>query len=171
MATYVKKDYNYRVYDFKSVGQTLTKYKQDNRLEKSDIQVTPVGIKTPVQLSTNGEGLLQMHYNLGDQLKDNFRNLLLTNHGERLGFYDYGANLKELVFELGQENFDGLAIMRIKNAVEKYMPFIALGTFEPFNKKDETSQELAAVGVKIGYSIPAAQIFDQQIEVIIWSGG
>ena len=32
------------------------------------------------------------------QLADNFRNLIMTNHGERLGRYNYGANLNSLIF-------------------------------------------------------------------------
>ena len=36
----------------------------------------------------------------------NFRNMLMTNHGERLGRFDYGANLLPLAFELATEDGD-----------------------------------------------------------------
>ncbi|MAF25531.1 hypothetical protein CL634_08170 [bacterium] len=171
MATYERKDYNYRVYDFKSVGQSLEAYKESNRLLSTDIVKRPIGIKTPVALSYGNTGLLEMHLDLQNQIRDNFRNLLLTNHGDRLGLYDFGANLKSLVFELGNSEFDTMAIIRIKSAVAKYMPFISLETFEPFDKKEETSQDLACVGLRIKYAVPAAKMINQQIEVIIWTAG
>ncbi len=171
MSTYERKDYNYRVYDFKSVGEKLEQYKQARRLTTVDMTRQPIGIKTPVELSYGEAGLLAMHYELGDQIKDNFRNMLLTNHGERLGHYDFGANLTELAFELGNENFDTEAMMRIKDTVEKYMPFVILENFEPFRRMMETSNDLAVVGMRVTYSVPAARLTAQQIEVIIYAAG
>lgn len=171
MATYERKDYNYRTYDFKSVGENVTQYKQSRRLEAKDFSRKPIGIRTPVELSYGEAGLLAMHFNLGDQIKDNLRNLLLTNHGERLGHYDYGANLQELAFELGSSDFDTEAMMRIKDAVGKFMPFIILQEFEPFQKLDSTSNELAVVGIRIKYNSPAAKLTTQMIEVIIYAAG
>ena len=171
LSTYERKDYNYKVYDFKSVGQRLTEFKQSRRLTSTDFSRRPVGIKTPVALSYGEAGLLAMHYELGDQIKDNFRNMLLTNHGERLGYYDFGANLTELAFKLGESDFDAEAMMRIKETVEKYMPFIILDNFEPFQRKLSTSNELAVVGMKVSYSVPSANLTTQQIEVIIYAAG
>ena len=172
MAAYTKKDYNYRSYSFKSVGEDITAYRQNNRLDNSTfVDKKPVGIKTPVELSVGYSGLLNMHYDLGDQIKDNFRNLLLTNHGERLGFYDFGANLKELCFELGNEQFDAMAMGRITSAVENYMPFVKLENFEPFVNREQTSQDLGVVGIRVKYSVPTAKLFNQAIEVILSVGG
>lgn len=171
MATYERKDYNQRTYDFKSVGEKLTQYRQSRRTDNGNETRTPIGIKTPVALSYGEAGLLDMHYELKDQVKDNFRNLLLTNHGERLGLYDYGANLTELAFKLGDENFDTEAMMRIKEAVEKYMPFVILENFEPFQKLESTSNELAVVGMRVSYSVPTIKLTNQQIEVIIYAAG
>jgi phage baseplate assembly protein W len=169
LATYERKDYNYRVYDFKSVGERLEQFKQSRRL--NDVSRQPIGIKTPVALSHGEAGLLDMHYDLGAQIKDNFRNMLLTNHGERLGHYDFGANLTELAFEFGNENFDNEAMLRIKETVQKYMPFLVLENFEPFKKLLGTSNDLAVVGMRINYSVPAARLKKQQIEVIIYAAG
>ena len=172
MAAYTKKDYNFRSYNFKSVGESLNKYRQNNRLDDADfVDKPPIGIKTPVQLSVGYSGLLDMHYDLGDQIKDNFRNLLLTNHGERLGFYDFGANLKELTFELGNEQFDSIAMSRITQAVETYMPFISLDNFEPFVDTEQTSQDLGIVGIRVKYSVPSVKLTNQCIEIILAVGG
>jgi hypothetical protein len=76
--------------DFKSVG--IKRVDIPNNLNS---ETNPyIGIKTPLQYGENSEGIFAMHTSLSDQLKDNFINLLYTNHGERLANYDFGANLK-----------------------------------------------------------------------------
>ena len=81
-------------YNFKSVGKT----KQQEEAEVVTKSQIPFGIKTPLQLGSS-EGILAMNYSLEDQFADNLRNLLLTNWGERLGLYDFGANLRPLTTE------------------------------------------------------------------------
>jgi len=161
---------NYKVYDFQSVGETLTAYRQNRRLGET-VRI-PFGIKTPMELATAEGGLFVMNYEILDQIKDNFKNLLLTNHGERLGLYDYGANLQELTMELGSESFDTEAIKRIKVACARYMPYLNLSTFEPVVANDETKPGgIGMVGLRISYSIPLAASGPQQIEVILYTAG
>ena len=111
-----------------------------------------------------------MHYNIADTVKDNLRNLLLTNHGERIGQFDFGANLQELTLELGTPAFDTEAMMRITKAVEKYMPFVSLGDFEPLSEKGD-SGGLTRAGVKVSYSVPLAKLTNQAIELILYTAG
>ena len=160
---------NYKVYDFQSVGESLDSYRSNRRI--GEAVKTPIGIATPMQLSTGEGGLFVMHYDMGNQIADNLRNLILTNHGERLGHYDFGANLQELTMELGSENFDTEAIKRIKTACAKYMPFVNLSTFEPFKDMQGTTGGIAKVGVKVTYSVPLAQSGLKQIEVILYTAG
>jgi len=51
------------------------------------------------------------------------------------------------------------------------MPFLVLENFEPFKKLLGTSNDLAVVGMRINYSVPAARLKKQQIEVIIYAAG
>ena len=113
-----------RSYDFKSVGELA-----ENRIaETYRAERLPIGIKTPLQLG-NGNNIYKMHTDMESVIADNLRNLVLTNRGERLGRYDFGANLIELVTELGGESGDQQAMMRIKTAVAKYLPFVNLIEF------------------------------------------
>lgn len=159
-----------KVYDFQSVGVKDT----DINLEKINEIIlenqTPIGIKTPLELGNNNGGLLKMHFNLADQIHDNFRNLILTNHGDRLGFYDYGANLSELVHELGAENVDAEAISRIKRSASRYLPFINLKTFESFTDNRD-NKEVAKVGLRIIYDIPALAVKNKALEVVLKVSG
>ena len=120
MSNYVK------TYSFQSVGELDTDIKANE--SAAEAENLPIGIKTPLQFGTDA-GLLQMHKTYPDALADNFRNMIMTNHGERLGHYDFGANLAELVFEIGSEDGDIKAMQRIARATKKYMPFINLQKF------------------------------------------
>ena len=155
-----------KVYSFKSVGEKLTSSstKETTRLER-----LPIGIKTPLQLNSDG-GFFKMHFENSDQIADNLRNLILTNHGERLLHYDFGANLRSLTFNLGQEDFDNEAILRIKRAVNKYMPYVSLETFVSFVEKN-TLDAIATVGIRITYKVEALNETTRVLEIILYAGG
>lgn len=110
-----------------------------------------------------------MHFALVDQMHDNFRNLVLTNWGERLGLYDFGANLRPLCTEIvSQDDFDGQAVDRISGAVQRWMPFITLETFE--SKTDRmNNRNTAVVKLTIVYNIPSLNVFQKALEVTLYA--
>ena len=156
---------NRKVYSFKSVGDLQVDLRNNSAQER---QKNPIGIATPVQLGNNS--LLKMHTERLKVIKDNFRNLILTNHGDRLGFFDFGANLEELTFELGSEGGDAEATRRIAKTTSKYMPFIDLDTFEPFVEKFD-NQHTGKVGIRITYTVPAITTEKQGLEVLLYVAG
>lgn len=150
-------------YNFKSVGKT-TEQLNDERLSTSAI---PFGIKTPIELGSS-EGILKMNYSLAEQFHDNLRNLLLTNWGERLGLYTFGANLKPLTTEFTNlDNFDSQAIERIKNAVSEWMPFIDLENFESAIDRKE-NKNTAILTVSITYNIPALEVIAKGLQIVLY---
>ena len=81
---------------------------------------------------------------------------------------DFGANIKPLAWELQSEGGINSALTRIKTAVDKFMPFISLSTFEPLELRNEDSS-LAKVGCRITYSVPSINVTDQAIELTLFS--
>jgi phage baseplate assembly protein W len=151
-------------FNFKSVGKTATQ-KTIETLVKSP---TPIGIKTPLAIGNDGN-IFAVNYKLSDQMHDNLRNLLLTNWGERLGLYDYGANLRPLTTELvSQDDFDAAAIERIASAVSKWMPFVNLDEFLSVFDRNE-NKNTAIARITITYSIPALDVAQRALEVSIYS--
>lgn len=153
---------------FKSVG-----VKSTDRKFTQKIDTKPIGIKTPLQLGTGRSGLFQMHFNRADQIADNLRNLILTNKGERLGRFDYGANLREMTTEItSKENWDAEAMMRIRDATQTFMPYVELETFvSSFDTVSEFSGAEPGVGkikLKIIYSIPQLRVAKQQMNVDLY---
>lgn len=152
------------VYSFKSVGKT-----RQQALEELQSSKIPYGIKTPLEFGANGEGIFAMNYNIEDQLSDNLRNLLLTNWGERVNQYYFGANLRPLTTEFtSQEDFDNLAIERIRAAVGQWMPFISLTTFESIIDRTE-NENTAVIKININYEVPVLEVADRAIQIVLYA--
>ena len=73
--------------------------------------------------------------------------------------------------ELGRSDFDAEAIVRIRNAINTFMPFIEPKTFEASSITDDTSTSVARVLIKIIYDVPRLNITNKGIGVIINAGG
>ena len=155
---------------FKSVGVKAN----DPNLFK-EVQVRPIGVKTPVETGTGRSGIFEMHFNVPDQLSDNLRNLILTNHGERLARPDYGANLRPLAFELtSREDWEAEAMERINTAVSKFMPFVDLETFSSevlTEKLSDSGESLAHIRINIKFNIPKVSLFNRALSVGVWCVG
>ena len=148
-------------YSFKGVGQLKTDV---DDLTKDTAIVLPIGIKTPISFSQTGNSMFDMSYDIGTQIRDNLRNLLLTNSGERLMMSDLGANLKELAYDLSSEEVVSEAIRRIATTVSKYMPYVDLQTFEPRTEKSEEGETILSI-IKVVYNIPTAGLINQALEM------
>lgn len=152
------------VISFKDVG-----YKQYDvrRVETTEKSLIPIGIKTPLEFGQNGN-LYEMNYQVSDQIHDNLKNLLLTNHGERLGRYFFGANLRELAVEFTTKgDFDEEAVVRINTAVSDWLPFVELIDFSSsvFYDDDKT---IAKIGIVVVYSVPQINVIKRQLEIILY---
>lgn len=149
---------------FKSVGRTA----ETRESETTTPSPIPIGIKTPLQTGGAGEGIWSMHYELADQVHDNLRNLILTNWGERLGVYDFGANLRELTTELvSQEDFDGEAVTRIRDAVGKWMPYITLQNYIS-ETQHEGNQKTGIINFTVTYDIPALSVTNRSLRITLY---
>jgi phage baseplate assembly protein W len=154
-------------FNFKNTGQSVIEAFEDTKSNKEISLQKPFGIMTPLRHSIEREGIFEMNYDLGDQLADNLRNLVQTNYGERLGHFDFGANLRPLSLEvLGQEKFEVEAMSRIGRSVSKYLPFIQLKTMTVL-KERETKHSLPQVVIQIQYTVPRADSKTRAIDVII----
>lgn len=149
---------------FRSVGVTADK-QVTNQLTTSP---SPVGIVTPLRLGT-AESIFEMTYSLSDQVHDNLRNLLLTNWGERLVLYDFGANLRPLTSEFTtQDDFDAQAVQRISSAVSKWMPYVTLEDFlSQVNRNG--NKNTAIIDITVTYSVPALNVSKRALQVTLYA--
>lgn len=148
-------------FSFKNVGKPETDY--------SDVSTKPYGIKTPWQRGESA-GYFEMNYDLLEQIRDNFKCMLMTNHGERVMIPDFGANLKNITFENTKSTqLNRLVAESIYATTSKYMPYIVLDSLE-INDTNFSDEQLAKdITLKISYHIPEitneAQILSISVEV------
>lgn len=151
---------------FKSVGDL-----SNNPRSAQTLQARPVGISTPVVYSRKIGGPIEMSNVVMDQLVDNFRNMLLTNFGERLPLYDYGANLRALLTErLSQSDYDQKAMNFIKATSEKYMPYVILNSFETTILSTDQNA-ISKLKIRVDFSIPKISTSQKSIEIILTNIG
>lgn len=152
-------------FSFKSSGTT----RANTLANQPFVTAPPIGIVTP--LSLGNEGLLKTNTNLATQLADNLRNLVMTNWGERLGFYDYGANLRPLMVDLvSLDDFDSNAIERIRNAVQRWMPYVDLVDFiSNVDRPGGNAGSIAAVVLTITFNIPSLNIKGRKLQVTLFA--
>lgn len=154
--------------NFKSVGKSTVLVKDE--LESTQPTI-PIGIVTPLRYGNNS--LFEMHTNLFDQIKDNLRNLIMTNHGERLVFYDFGANLNELSTErVSREDYDQEVAARIASAVSKWMSYISLDEMIPLDDPDEElgRSRTSTISIRrylLTYSVPSINSPKQSLEIVV----
>ncbi len=150
---------------FQNVGYKVYEIR---KLTNPDVSITPVGILTPLVIDENGDTFFETTTDIQEVIKDNLRNLIQTNHGERLGRYYFGANLKPLAIEYtSNQNFDGEAMQRINTAVRDYMPYIKL---EGYNSKATraVNQSVTQVEVLIQFSVTKINLYNGVIKAIIY---
>ena len=152
---------------FKSVGETPSvSQNAQNRVEPN-----PIGLVSPMRLSKTQKDIFEMHYDVQDQIEDNLRNLILTNHGERLGMQDFGANIRPLIFSVTGANFEKEVMTRINAGAIKFLPFIELETFEISYDNRDTEKGFATIGMLISYGVPAIGVSGKRMQVVITAGG
>lgn len=160
-------------FNFKSSGNRVS----DREITpKNTVKQRDIGIKTPLS-NYQGRQIFDMHNEPAAQVKDNLKNLILTNAGERLGLYDFGADLSALLFDLtSNASVETEFVDRINTAVQKYMPGIEVEEVEEVEldkneKKLANESGVAKVRLRIKFSIPNARIGNQAIEVTLQAGG
>lgn len=142
-------------FKFKSSGQNTSDLKKEasNLQQIQKQKEIPIGIKTPLKLSSSDNQLFKMNLNMIDQMNDNLRNLVMTEPGERLGFPSFGTRLKSLVKSPDNENLIEEVMEQITNTVSIYMPFVALQGFN--STVDRNNYNIGPVlNIDIKYSIP-----------------
>lgn len=116
------------------LGKTVDDIKRLGKWKSltTKIERKPIGIKTPLEKGREtGETLFKMHFDIESQIKDNLKNLIMTQKGERLGFPDYGTSLRTIYSNtsIADQQIADYASEEIKKAVNKYLPNINLLQF------------------------------------------
>ena len=94
-----------------------------------------------------------------EQVKQNFKNLLLTIPGERIMNPDFGVGVKQFLFE-PKGDIEAKLRQRISRQVNKYMPFVKVQRVLFGTPLDALgfSQDSNSLSVTIEYAVPSVNL-------------
>ena len=160
-------------FNFKSVGERPTARRNDNT---GVLKPRNFGFKTPLR-STGNSDIFDMHQDPREQLRDNFKNLILTNKGERLGMPDFGVSLKSISYDFSNRS-DYIAIVQdqIIEQAKIYIPAILVKDIEVDINDDNESlssqrQGLALLKIVVLFDIPRMRVENMALQVAMYIGG
>jgi len=115
-------------------------------------------VKSPLKYDLS-DGHYQMNKTLKEVVNQNFRDLLLTNPGERIMDPDYGIGVKTLLFHQRTDFFSEIDIKSlILEKTSIYMPFLVISTIEVL---DSIPEDLNSMAINIEYSLPSLKEKDK----------
>lgn len=113
------------------------------------------GLSVALPLNINSvDGAYALHKDLAAMANQNLKMVILTNPGERIMQPDFGAGIRQLLFEPANANTVEDVKNRIQTQVNRYLPYINLIELNVFVSETDA----ATLAVSLKYSIPAANI-------------
>jgi phage baseplate assembly protein W len=115
-----------------------------------------VGLAPLLPLTFSKEGPYNLITELKDLVKQNFKNLILTEPGERIMDNNFGVGLKQYLFENITVALQQDISQNIRQQKAKYMPYVNIDNIEFENDQNAPNY----LGISIYYSIPSLSIED-----------
>jgi phage baseplate assembly protein W len=123
-----------------------------------------VNLKFP--LKRGAAGAFETNDTTIDAVADDLRILLLTNHGERPIHYDFGANIRALLFEQQGPDFSIMAEDNIVTAIDKWMPFVTVRSVTVQTSADTAQLKTNEVHIKIEFLVGQEEgLLEQRIAI------
>ena len=121
-------------------------------IEDNDTNVK-IGIDLPIRRGDGKDGFFATTSTTIEAVKNNIRNLLQTNQGERFFQPNLGLNLRTLLFEhITNENLIGVQ-NAIMDKFEFWLPFVEVRNIEILSNDDDSSIGINEIRVKILFNI------------------
>jgi phage baseplate assembly protein W len=102
-----------------------------------------IGVTLPLRLGQTG--MFEQSTSVIQQVRSNFKNLILTKKGERLGHPDLGCDLWKILFEPMTDDTLDRARLAVVEAVDRWLPFIELTDFQVTKSDAENALNITCV--------------------------
>lgn len=111
--------------------------------DMSDVrQNISLGLILP--LNSSNTGIFSMSYTTKDQMKSNFKNLILTRRGERIMQPEFGTNIISSLFENITSNLNDVIAQDIKDSTSRFCPYINISKLDI---KSNTDRNLIVIEI------------------------
>lgn len=115
-----------------------------------------ISVKLPLNYDKM-DGPFKLNKDIKETVKQNFKNLILTNKGERIMDPNFGAGIYSLLFENYTQATVKLIRTDVQDQIKKYMPFIQIEDFIVTESKTDLNQ----FNIYIKYYIQSLNILDE----------
>ncbi len=146
--------------DGSDVGQSRSTDARNNK--------NPISISLPLAISERF-GAFDMRESLSAVIADQLKMILLTNKGERVGNYDFGANVRKILFESNVDEMEELLAQSIQENVSKYMPGIRLSDLSVFTPEQVSDLQDHEVLFRLGFQAESLNL-TSRVELVIAGG-
>jgi len=121
----------------------------------------PIGLspKLPLLLD-QGIGSYQLNKTYLEMIKQNFKNLLLTNPGERIMDTRFGVGLSSFLFEQKSDEVKSQIAARVNRQITLYMPFISINQIIFPEGIGDVPVDPNSLNMRIEYSVPSIGLSD-----------
>ena len=121
-------------------------------IEDNDTEIK-IGIDLPIRRGDELDGFFATTSTTIEAVKNNIRNLLQTEEGERFFQPNLGIGLRKLLFEhVTGENLIGVQNV-ILDKIEFWLPFVEIRNIEVLSRDDDTSIGVNEIRIKILFNI------------------
>ena len=121
-------------------------------IEDNDTNIK-IGIDLPIRRGDNLDGYFATTSTTIEAVKNNIRNLLQTNEGERFFQPKLGLNLRALLFEhIKTENLIGIQDS-ILDKFQFWLPFVEVRNIQVLSSDNDSSIDKSEIRVKIDFNI------------------
>jgi len=118
-----------------------------------------ISVSLPLVLDSS-DGPYRLNKNLGQVIKQNFKNLLLTSPGERIMIPEFGIGLRRFLFEGITSGTKEKIVTAIQEQVDDYMPFVELQQIQFFTNENNKQIALNEVRISIEYGVSSINFND-----------
>lgn len=98
----------------------------------------PISIKSPLAVSERF-GAFDMYEDPVSAIRAHVKNIILTNKGERLGNYNFGANVRQILFNSNISNIQDELTRNIQDNITRYLPVVELINMSVYTR-DQVSE-------------------------------
>lgn len=116
-----------------------------------------IGPKLPLSRDVE-EGFYVSNKTYAEQIKQNFKNLLLTSPGERAMNPDFGVGLRDILFEPRPVAINKIK-QRVNQQTKKYLPFLVIEELN-FDQggDDQFHVDSNILSIEIRFSVPSLNL-------------
>lgn len=120
-------------------------------------QKNPISIKSPLAISDRF-GAFDMYEDVTSAVTAHVKNILLTNKGERLGNYNFGADVRRIIFESNIDNIEDALARSIQDSISDYIPAVELLDMSIFTKEQINDLGINEILLRVTFRIKGINV-------------